>query len=279
MKKIIGVVCGLLSCLTVAIAEEPSSSVPPEAQEFEGVNLVGYSEGNTKAWDVKGKTANVEGNTINLQDIVANTYGQQKVNLVAQNGTMDQEKGSMHLEKDVVVTTEDGATLITDSLDWDKQKDLVTTEDQVYITKDAMTASGTGAQAQPTLNKAQINQDVTVHVDTKTADSPGQKIMITCDGPLEVDYSKQMAVFKDHVVATETTRKLTADRMEVTFDAKTNQIKQMVCIGNVSIAQGENVTHSDRAVYKADEQRLVLSGSPKIVFYSQTQEQDVPTGN
>lgn len=237
-------------------------------QQFQGFDLAGYGEGGKKTWDVKGDHADMVGDTVELTDIVANAYGEEKTNLTAQQGTLDKASGKMHLEKDVVITTDQGATLETDSLDWEREKDLVTTPDKVVITKDGMTATGTGAVAHPNLNTAQLNEDITVQLEPKPEDSIGDVVTITCDGPLEMDYKGQKAVFNDNVIAIQTDRKLMADKMEVSFDAVTKQIQQMTCRGHVSIIQGENTTYSNEAVYNAQDQKLTLSGSPKLIFYT-----------
>ena len=63
-----------------------------------------------------------------------------------------------------------------------------------------------------------------------------------------------------------TGRKLKADRMEVTFDQDSRKIKQILCTGNVEVHQGMNITYSDSLTYKADEQRMILTGKPKLII-------------
>jgi len=248
------------------VAAIGSSDAP---QQFQGFDLIGYGEGGQKSWDVKGDTADIVGNLIKLTNIIANSYGDDMMNLTAKNGTLDKISGNMHLENDVVITTDTGARLLTDSLDWEKANDLVRTEDEVTIIRDDMTAIGTGAKAHPNLSTAQMNKDVTVHLNTEPKSPQGRMMTITCDGPLEIDYQKQIAVFNINVVAIDVDRKLKTDRMELFFDKVTNKITEVICIGNVVINHGENTSYSDRAVYKAGEQKVLLSGRPKLVFYTQ----------
>ena len=237
-------------------------------QQFQGFNLEGYTQNGQKSWDVTGDTADVLGSFINLSNIVANAYGEQKMNLTARNGTIDQSSGRMHLEKDVVITTETGTQMTTDSLDWEREKDLVTTEDHVKITNKDMTATGTGIFAHPSLKTAQMNEDVTVNLKTDPKTNGGETVTVTCDGPLEIDQAKQMATFNNNVVAIQEGRELKADKIEMYFDAKTNQIQEMICTGNVAIIQGQNTTYSEQAVYKAGEQKLILSGRPKLILFT-----------
>lgn len=239
-------------------------------QEFQGFNLAGYDTTGKKTWDLRGEKADMLGDIVKLTNIVGNAYGDETTNLTAKEGEMNKASGKMHLEKDVVITTDQGAKLTTDSLNWDRDKDLVTTDDKVVITRDNMVATGTGAVGHPSLKGAQLNKDVTVNVDTKSDKNPdGGTVTITSDGPMEVEYEKQRAVFTNNVVALENDRTLKADKMELFFDNETKQIKEMVCTGNVSIIQGQNTSYSEKAVYTAADKRLVLSGSPKLIFYTQ----------
>lgn len=237
-------------------------------QQFQGFNLEGFTQNGQKSWDVTGETANIMGSLINLTNIVANAYGDQQMNLTAQNGTIDQTSGQMHLEKDVVITTQTGTQMTTDSLDWNREKDLVRTDDEATITNKDLTATGTGIIAHPNLKTAQMNEDVTVKVKTEPEALDPKVVTITCDGPLEIDQAKSMAVFNKNVVAVQEGRTLKADKIEMYFDAKTNKIKEMVCTGNVSIIQGQNTTYSESAIYKAGEEKLILSGRPKLILFT-----------
>lgn len=252
-----------------------------EDQKFQGFNLQGYSDNGEKSWDVNGDTADIKGSEIKLSNVNANSYGNEKVNVTAQNGTINQTSGEMRLEKDVVMTSEKGTQLMTDSLDWNRQTDLVKTKDDVLITDDekGMTVTGTGMEAHPGLKSAKIEEDVTVRVNTEPKDKDPKFVTITSDGPMTLDQAKSMAVFEDNVVAIQTDRTLKADRMEIYFDSEKNAIKEMICIGNVEIVQGENQTFADRATYKAAEQRLILSGRPKLIMQTENKNGLAAFGN
>jgi LPS export ABC transporter protein LptC/lipopolysaccharide transport protein LptA len=256
----------------LAFAEE-------QTQQFEGFALDGYTNNGEKSWDIKGDTAQILGNNISLTNIDANSYGKEQVNLKAERGTLDNASGSMHLKNDVVITTETGAQLKTDELDWQRQKDLVTTDKKVTLTRDEVIAEALGAIAHPNLQTAQMNEDVTVKLTPEPGKPGSQQVTITCDGPLEVDQLKQVAVFNNNVVAIQEDREVRADRMELYFDMATSQIKEMVCIGNVSIKQAGNTTYSERATYRAGEQRMTLSGRPKLILNLQGGDQFAPLGN
>ena len=251
---------------------------PNQEQQFEGFNLQGYSETGEKTWDVHGDTADIMGPEVKINNVDANVYGEQKMNITADRGFVNQTNGKMRLEEDVVMVTDEGSQLLTDSLDWDRNQDLVTTPDKVFLTDPRMNVSGTGLNGHPNLKTAKVLEDVTVrfHTDAgelakgeKPAADPSKIVTITSDGPMTVDQAKSMAIFEDNVVAVQTDRTLKADRLEVYFDQEASQIKEMICLGHVEIIQGENQSFADKAVYNARDQKLVLTGRPKIIMLTE----------
>ncbi|MBL8013787.1 MAG: LPS export ABC transporter periplasmic protein LptC, partial [Candidatus Omnitrophica bacterium] len=183
-------------------------------------------------------------------------------------GLIDKASGDVHLEKDVVITSDQGAQVTTDTLNWNRNKNVVSTEDAVEITDDALKITGKGMTAQPDLKTASIHENVKADVTANPKQGASQNISITSDGPMEMDQLKQVVIFNENVVATEilTGRQLKADKMEVYFDQQAKGIKKLVCIGNVSVKQGENISYSDRLTYDAVTQKMTLTGKPKLVF-------------
>ena len=274
IKIAIGVlILSLISCGAV-LAEEQAGSLTNSQipQQFEGFNLQGYTDTGDKAWDVKGDKADINGNVIAISNVDANRYGETDVNLKAQKGTIHKDSGEIFLEKDVVITSETGTQMKTDTLNWEKEKDLVSTDDPVSITDElkGMVANGKGLRAHPGLQTAQMNKDVTVEVDMEAQNPGSGKMVITCDGPMEIDQKNSVAVFNENVVAVQSGgRTLKADRAEMYFDQEKQQIREMVCIGHVQIIQGENITNSDRAVYSAATEKLTLYGRPKLILVTE----------
>lgn len=273
MKKIILIAMVILGPARWLAADEPE-------QKFQGFNLQGYNANGDKAWNVNGDTADVVDSEIILSNVDADSYGEQNVNVKAKTGRVDQVSGKMHLEQDVVVTSEDGKKLLTDSLDWSRDKDLVTTEDDVVITDERMMASGKGMEAHPGLKTAKIKEDVSVLINTdpgKKKDS--KKVTITSDGPMTIDQEKSVAFFEDNVVAVQEDKTLKADRMEIYFDKEMSGIKEMVCIGHVEIEQGKNHTFAEKAVYNGVGKKLTLSGRPKLILLTEGENLFAASGN
>lgn len=246
-------------------AKELSSVV----QQIDGFNLVGYTDGGQKSWDIKGDKADILGDQVAVTNVNANSYGDEDVNIKAKKGTLDKASGNVFLEKDVVITSEGGAKMKTDTLEWQKKNDLVQTSDKVVIEDQEMVVSGLGMEAHPSGRAAKLNSDVKANISA--AASGGKKdnrIEISSDGPMEIDQVAQKAVFFDNVIAVElaTGRKLKADRMDVSFDQQSKKIKEIVCTGHVELHQDENVTRSEKLVYDANEQKMTLSGRPKLLI-------------
>ena len=248
-------------------------------QQLEGFNLSGYTDSGDKAWDINGDTADISDQNIKITNVNANSYGKQNANLTAKTGNINKVTGDIQLNKDVVTTSNDrGTQLLTESLEWKRNEDLVSTNDPVKIKDKDMTITGTGITAHPNLKTAAINEDVTANVKTVTAtgsgtgssltSASGQTVLITCDGPLELDQFRQSAVFNKNVVAIEksTGRELRADKVEVYFDQKNSKIKRLLCTGNVSIKQGNNMTFADQLNYDALDQKMTLTGRPRLIM-------------
>jgi len=274
--RLITTMCAGLILLGTGVlyaADEPE-------QKFHGFNLQGYDETGEKAWNVNGDTADIIGNEVILSNVDANTFGEQKVNVTAKTGIVDQVSGKMRLEEDVVITSEDGKKLTTDSLDWNRNEDLVTTDDDVMITDERMVASGTGMRARPGLKTAKINEDVTVIIETEPEkEAESKTVTVTSDGPMIIDQAKSLATFEDNVVAVQADRVLKADRMEIYFDEKMNAVKEMICLGHVEIEQGENKSFADKAVYNAASQKLTLLGRPKLILLTEGDSLFAASGN
>jgi hypothetical protein len=164
-----------------------------------------------------------------------------------------------------VAVTDDGVKLTTDKLNWNAQKEEVWTEDFVTVDRENVKASGTGITGHPSLEKVKFEQDVTIDIAPST--------VVTCDGALEIDYKQSIAYLNDNVVVIDERGQLKADKAQVYFDKEKKEIKKVIAEGNVSIKRGENITYSDKAIYYAEDARVVLKGKPKFIIYSSIQEE------
>lgn len=295
----------LLSLALVVLFFEPvlatATANQESDQQINDFSLAGYGDKGKKSWDIAGKSADIFTEEVKLKDVDGNLYGKEEdVNLTAKTGNFNKKDGKVHLEKDVVITTSKGARLTTDSMDWDRNKQLVSTRDRVNIAKDNINIVGTGARGAPNLKKLALNKNVKVDINPEADQaakpeglSVKEKITITCDGSLEIDYEKNIATFSKNVLVERTDSRIYSDRMYLYFsagkDAKlgdktpgamgNNKIDKIVAKGNVKIVRGDNTSFSDEAVYTASDKKIVLLGKPKLVFYSTKDFENASFGN
>lgn len=242
-------------------------------QKVDGFTLEGFNDVGDRTWEVKGTTADIFGDTIKILNVDANAFGEQEVNLKAKRGLIDKKSGNVQLNEDVVVTTQDGSRLETDSLNWEKQSNIISTLDSAQIFVKNIEANGIGLKAYPQLKMAQLDHDVTVKVQAESRDGgKDQEIIITCDGPMELDQQNNMATLRGNVLVVRGDQTLRADMIEIYFDPETNKIVTIVCTDNVIVQRGDNISYSDKAIYSAADQKVIFVGRPKLIMSSQKDE-------
>lgn len=271
------------------IADEAKES-PQQVGDF---TLSGSGDKGKKAWDLAGKSADIYNDVVKLKQVVGNNYGDKDtINLTADNGNFNKTSGVVHLENNVVITTSSGAKLTTDSLDWDRKQQIISTLDKVNLVRSDMNLSGVGAKGQAALKQVVLEKNVHLNINPSgKQDGKKEKIVITCDGPLDVDYEKNIAVFNNNVKVEKPDMTIYSDKMQVYFtpkqeEAKKDQgaqvlsssINKIVASGNVRILRGENISYSQEAVYTALDKKISLTGKPQIIIY-QTENMNAAFGN
>jgi LPS export ABC transporter protein LptC len=257
----------------VSFADEaiaPSSGPTSSSQQLQGFNLNGYDNSGNKTWDVNGTKADISDSKIQITNVDANFYGKQNANLTADHGTINKTNGNVHLQDNVVITSVDrGTKMTTDALDWDRNKDLVTTKAPVKIVDEQGVVTGQGMSAHPNLKKAKIDKNVKATMHTQPqGEVDDQIITVTSDGPMQMNQATMYAVFNIHVVSVEpsTGRELHCDKMEMWFNQTTKKIKEAICTGHAQAIQGPDISYADKMVYNGQTQVLTMIGRPKIVF-------------
>jgi LPS export ABC transporter protein LptC len=267
----------------------PAPEAEESDQQISEFSLSGYGDRGKKSWDIAGKTADIFTDTVKLKDVTGNMYGDQEdIKLTAEKGDFNKADGKVHLEDNVVITTSGGTKLVTDSLDWDRKGQQVSTKDPVNIARENMVIDAKGAKGEPNLKKVELQKEIKLDVLTPKEEDPGtkEKIVITCDGPLQIDYEKNIATFLNNVLVERPDSKIYSDKMDVFFipsgkaesgsqDKGTppgvmgSKIDKIVASGNVRVVRGENTSFSQEAIYTAAGRKLTLTGRPQLVIYSQ----------
>jgi len=245
-------------------------------EQFSSFSVSGYGTGGKKEWDLEGKSADIMSEEIQMSDVTGKVYGEKtNITIVADEGNLNRLDNSVYLEKNVLATTEDGATLAADYLDWDAQNEKLSSEAPVEIKRGMMQAEGTGLIAEPELNLVQLKKDVTVKISRPFSPTT----VITCDGPLDVDYENNLAIFYENVKVNDNRGEIFADKMNVYFSTEDEQaqqvpgmegvgIEKIVATGEVEIHHGSNISYSEKAVYDTATGKVTLTGRPKLVIYS-----------
>ena len=300
-KKIVLTFCFLFLAYTHLIAAEVKEIKPALAvkdtkesdQQIGDFSLSGFGDKGKKSWDLAGKSADIFSEVVKLKKVVGNNYAQNDtINLTADNGDFNKKSGLVHLQDNVIITTSSGSKLTTDTLDWDRKQQIVSTLDKVNLARADMNLSGQGALGQTGLK--QIVLDKNVRLDIQTQDlqvNKKEKIVITCDGPLDVDYEKNIAIFNNNVKVDKSDMTIYSDKMQVYFTPKqqnnvavggmaamSSSVNKIVALGNVRIIRGENISYSQEAVYTAIDKKITLTGKPQIIIY-QTENIDAASGN
>ncbi|MCX5700712.1 MAG: LPS export ABC transporter periplasmic protein LptC [Candidatus Omnitrophica bacterium] len=300
LKQLFFILVIFFLSVTNCLAVKSTPSVESD-QQISGFSLAGYADKGKKSWDIAGKEAEIFADTVKLKDVEGNLYGKDEdVNLTSKTGDFNKADGKVHLEKDVVITTSKGTKLTTNSMDWDRKNEIVTTLDRVNIEKDNMNLTGIGAHGEQRLKKVALNKDVRLDINPTPPSlkagemSVSDKVVVTCDGPLTIDYDKNVATFNDNVRVERIDSVIYSDAMDLYFSSGkskdvvsnkapslmgNNKIDRIVARGNVRIVRGENTSYSDEAVYTAIDKKIILSGRPKLVFYTTEDFKNASFGN
>lgn len=226
-----------------------------------------YSPEGAKEIEIEGDSANILTRTVSLLNVVAKAYAEETpVTITSDQGNYDKVANKIYLEKNVVATTEDGTRLLTDQLDIEPTQRIMETDAPAEVKKDNINIEGTGAKGDSGLKKVKFKKNVTVVVQDP-AETEGGPTVITCDGPLVIDYDKNIAHFKENVVAEDVRGKLSADVMDVYYNKISRKVSKIVALGNVVIENPEgNKSYSDSVIYLADEGRIILGGDAEALY-------------
>jgi lipopolysaccharide export system protein LptA len=81
---------------------------------------------------------------------------------------------------------------------------------------------------------------------------------------MEADDAAKTLVFIGHAVAKQGEVTINGDRLTIHYAAQGGEVDRIVAEGNVRIVQGERVATGGRAEYFRAEERMVMTGSPKV---------------
>lgn len=255
---------------SMAPSEQPKDVAEVSSQKVYSFSFSKYTTEGHRELEIEGDSANIFAKVVQLSNVIAKAYANEKpITITADKGVFDKSTSYIHLKENVVATSEEGTTLHSDSLDIDTNKKVLSTEDQARVEKDNIKLEGRGVRGDSDLKKVAFKKNVTVVISSEDVNvSP---TIITCDGPLEVDYVNNVAHFQTNVVATDERGTLTADYMDVFYDKTSRRVYKIIARNNVIIEQEGNVTYSDSVVYLAKDGRVILGGDPEADYYPESE--------
>jgi LPS export ABC transporter protein LptC len=239
----------------------PSSEEETADQKVLQFDLTAYTEQGAKRWEIKGRSANVIDHIVKLQDISAITYGRKNtLELTADEGTYDKMTNKIYFVKNVVINSSDGARVSAETMDWDSKTNVILADGRVKIEREEITLWGRGVTGEPELKKARFREDVRIEMYNGTT-------IITCEGPLDIDYEKNMATFNEDVKIKDAKGEVTSKKLFAYLNPDSKAITKAIAKGEVKIKRGENFSQSDEVIYLAEERKVIMKGSPQLIIY------------
>ena len=226
-----------------------------------------YTTAGDKEIEIEGDSADVFTRNVILKNVIAKAYAEESpITITADQGNINKATSVVRLDKNVVATTESGTRLLTETLDIMPTKKMLATDVQAEVKKDNISIEGTGAEGDSRLKKVKFNKKVTVIVKNPESEL-GVPTIITCDGPLVIEYDRNTAHFNDNVVAEDERGKLRADTMDVYYNKQSRRVSKIVAVGNVVVENKDgNETFSDSVTYLAEEGRIILGGDTEALY-------------
>ncbi|MCM8794696.1 MAG: LPS export ABC transporter periplasmic protein LptC [Candidatus Omnitrophica bacterium] len=247
-----------------AAAQIQGAAQAPDADVISTFTLVGHGDQGRKKWEVRGRSADLLSTTVHLSPVEATSYGEIQLDVTADEGWYHKETQNVELKKNVVAVTSDGARLTTESFQWQAQEGRGQTSDWVTVTRPGMTIVGQGGVCFPKMKKVRLERRVTV-----TMEGENGQTVVTCDGPMEVDYGRRTARFWRHVVVTDAKGTIRSDRMDILLLPAENRIEKASFWGHVRIRQESQWATAHRAHYWQPQGRTSLIGHPRLVMLPQ----------
>jgi len=245
------------------------------AQRVYSFSFSKYTGNGEKELEIEGDSADIFSQNVALINVIAKAYAEQSpVTITADKGSLNRSTSNIELKNNVVATTENGARLMTEKLQINPTEKRMETDEEAKVKKDNIHIEGMGATSDSQISKVTFKKNVTVVIQDPDSEKKTPTI-ITSDGPLEVDYKRNLAHFSKNVVARHEQGTLTADYMDVIYEKDTKRVSKIIARGNVVVISKEgNKTFSDNAVYLAKEGRIILGGDVDAQYRSKSSDLD-----
>ena len=197
-------------------------------QKLQKFKLTGFDERGKTHWNLQGDTAKID-------------PGQ-----------------SVFLDQNVTLRMQDNTVVKTDHVQWSQDGGTLRTDAWVTVDHEAVKVKGRGAYGRPNEGFIQLDRDIEMIMNDSTR--------LVCTGPMKIFYNQNKMFFYRKVKVTDLRGTLSANRMDVLFDAAKKKVKEIVAIGNVVIERAGDTTHSQRAIYTLETGSVRLEGNPEVTL-------------
>lgn len=244
------------------------------AQRIKDFYLTNYKEDGAQDWEVKGDEAFIYDNHVDINQMDAKYYAKDDtVFIKSKKAKLDKQNMDVYLKEDVEIENKEGMKLETESLNWKRNENNINTQDWVKVDNKSMQITAKGMNADTEMKKVDFEENVEVMLPDKKNEK--EYTMITCTGPLEIEERNGTAVFNENVVVDNKDGKLFSDKATAYFDADEKKLIKVISIGNVKIIKGENITLAQKATYFEADERLIIEGSPRVIYFP-AEENETP---
>ncbi len=264
---------GVIQLQVIWVKHKGSLNAPvsQDNQSDHTVHVFTFSKFNStggKEIEIEGDSANLLDEVVLLSNVMAKAYAEEvAVTITSDKGKYHKSVNKVDLEKNVVATTDNGTRMLTEELTIHPSDRTMETEVQTEVKKDNINIEGLGASGDTNMKKVRFKKNVTVVIQD-TQDSAKKPTVVTCDGPLIIDYEKNIAHFKNNVVAKDDRGILKSDLMDVYYNRVSRKVSKIVALQNVTIENPDgNKTYSESVIYLADEGRVILGGDTEALYY------------
>ena len=225
---IITATVGFLSNIGKAETEAPDIGSLDIKQEVYTFRVEGFDKNKKVRWGLKGESANVVGDKININNLEAVYYGDDMtLTLLAKSAVYDKKTQDIELKDNIVGKTSDGGELMTDYAKWYAEDEEIRTDSHVVIKRQNVVCRGKGLVTKPRLKQVTFREDVDVDF------GPDKKI--TCKGPFEIDHDESKAIFNNDVKVIEKESEMITDKLTVYLNPETNEVDRIITEGNVKV--------------------------------------------
>lgn len=258
----IALIIQLIICFSQLLAWAEKEPATAKVEEVKGFTMTLVNKDGNKEAIINGSIANIlPGGVIEILDVVTRVFDHN-------------DKGA-----DTLIHSAKGT--------YNRLKNLVDTDQFVRINRRDMAITGTGLHWEPDRNKMKIHRNVRLEYTTERESdlqkaqekdingqedskvNPGKEdviTVITAEGSGKMNYEESVvAVFRKNVEVDDKNANLKAHLMKMFFDDQTQDLTKVEAYGNVRIKQPKRESSCRKAVYFVDEDKIILSGNPRIV--------------